>query len=129
MLAESVETLARFIMQRNWLRTSDNTVKHAAFMPNPQNGETSVFRIDGISDQDVWQIGDHEVAARRGKPLLGRADIPALNVMAKDLQIVPNEPPPRHANIVGWPEEKSKQLQIAIELAAEAQFHSRYADF
>jgi hypothetical protein len=122
---DTAETLARFILQRNWFRPSDNTVRHAAFMPNPRNGETSVFRIAGMNDQDVWQIGDCEVAARRGKPLLGRADILTLNVMAKDLQIIPNEPPPRHANIVGWPNEKSKQLQIAVELAAEAQFHSK----
>lgn len=122
---ETAEVLARFILQRNWIRPSDNTVKHAAFMPNPHNGETSVFRIAGVIDQDVWQIGDREVAASRGKPLLGRADIRALNVMAKDLQIVPDEPPPRHSNIVGWPDEKSKQLQIAVELAEEAQFHSK----
>jgi hypothetical protein len=125
MLIETAETLARFILQRNWIRPSDNTVKHAAFMPNPHNGETSVFRIAGLNDQDVWQIGDREVAARRDKPLLGRADIHAFNVVSKELHIVPNEPPPRHANIVGWPDEKSKQLQIAVELAAEAQFHSK----
>jgi hypothetical protein len=119
---ETAETLARFILQKNWFRPSDNTVRHAAFMPNPHNGETSVFRIAGMNDQSVWQIGDREVATKRGKPLLGRADIRTLNVMAKKLQVVPNEPPPRHANIVGWPDEKSKQLQIAVELAEEAQF-------
>jgi hypothetical protein len=39
--------------------------------------------------------------------------------------VIPQEPPPRHANIIGWPEEKSEQKQIAMELAAEAQFYKR----
>lgn len=119
------ETLSRFILQKDWYRPSDNSVKHAAFMPNPKNGETSVFRISGISHKEVWDIGDREVAKIRNKPILGRADIGASNVMAKDLKVLPIEPPIRHANITGWPEEKSKQILIALELAAEAHFHKK----
>lgn len=119
------ETLSRFILQKDWYRPSDNSVKHAAFMPNPKNGETSVFRISGISHKEVWDIGDREVAKIRNKPILGRADIGASNVMAKDLKVLPIEPPVRHANITGWPEEKSKQILIALELAAEAHFHKK----
>ena len=119
------ETLSRFILQKDWYRPSDNNVKHAAFMPNPKNGETSVFRISGISHKEVWDIGDREVAKIRSKPILGRADISASNVMAKDLKVLPTEPPIRHANITGWPEEKSKQKLIALELAAEALFHKK----
>jgi hypothetical protein len=99
-------------------------VKYPAFLPN-KNGETSVFRISGISHKEVWDIGDREVAKIRGKPILGRADISASNVMAKDLKVLPSEPPVRHANITGWPEEKSKQKLIALELAAEAHFHKK----
>ncbi len=58
----SSETLSRFILQKKWYRTSDNSVRYAAFMPNPNNGETSVFRISGISDNEVWDIGDREVS-------------------------------------------------------------------
>lgn len=119
------EILSRFILQKDWYRPSDNSVKHAAFMPNPKNGETSVFRISGISHKEVWDIGDREVAKIRNKPILGRADIGASNVMAKDLKVLPIEPPVRHANITGWPEEKSKQILIALELAAEAHFHKK----
>lgn len=36
------------------------------------------------------------------------------------LDIVPNEPPRRHANITGWPEAKSEQKLIALKLAESA---------
>lgn len=119
------EPLSRFILQSNWYRTSDNTVKYAAFMPNPINNKTSVFRTSGISNDEIWDIGDREVSIKRGKSILGRADINACNVTERDLKVVPNESPERHANIVGWPEEKSKQKAIAIEIAAEARFYKR----
>jgi len=121
-----LETLSRFILRRDWYRPSDNTVKYAAFLPNPKNGETSVFRISGISDNKVWDLGDREVAKDPNKPILGRANISASNVVAKGLEVLPSEPPERHANIIGWPEEKSKQKLIALELAAEAHFQNKH---
>ncbi|HNW08195.1 MAG TPA: hypothetical protein PKZ55_03275 [Verrucomicrobiota bacterium] len=35
--------------------------------------------------------------------------------------VAPSEPPPRHANIEGWPDEKSARKLIAIDLANAAQ--------
>ena len=67
------EVLSRFIMQTNWYKPSDNCVRYAAFMPNPKNGETSVFRISGISDREVWEIGNREVGLKRDKPVLAVA--------------------------------------------------------
>jgi len=119
------EVLSRFIMQTNWYRLSDNRVRYAAFMPNPKDGETSVYRICGILEREVWEIGDREVGLKRYKPVLGRADIGASFVMMKGLSVVPSEPPARHANIVGWPEEKSEQRLVALELAAEAIFYEK----
>ncbi len=116
------EILSRFILQRNWYRSSNNTVKYAAFMPNPKNGETSVFRTTGISDEEIWLIGEREVATRRGKSIAGRADIEAAVVISLSLRVVPSEPPERHANITGWPDERSAQKLIAIKLAEKARF-------
>ncbi len=116
------EILSRFILQRNWYRPSDNTVKYAAFMPNPKNGETSVFRTSNLSDKEIWLIGEREVAMKRGKPIIGRAEIVTAVVVSHNLKVVPSEPPERHANIIGWPEEKSAQKLIAIKLAERAQF-------
>jgi hypothetical protein len=119
------ETLTRFVMQSNWFRSSDRRVKYAAFMPNLRNGETSVFRISDLSDVEVWAIGDDTVATLRERPILGRADITASLVMANKLNLVPDEPPPRHANIVGWPQDKERQRIVALELASEDVFHER----
>ena len=64
------ETLLRFILKKDWYRPSDNSVKYAAFLPNPKNGQTSVFRISGIFDKEIWDIGDREVAKDSNRPIL-----------------------------------------------------------
>ena len=125
MPVDSSETLSRFILQKNWYGTSDYSVKYAAFMPNPKNGKTSIFRISDICDEEIWDIGDREVSVKRGKPILGRADVITFVVISSGLTVEPIEPPVRHANIAGWPDERSKQKLISLELAAEAQLHLR----
>ncbi len=120
------EMLSRFIFHRNLIRSSNNTVKPAAF--KPRDGKTSVFRISNLIEHEVWEIGEREVVPSRGYPLLGRADLSASTVINKGLEVIPQEPPTRHANIVGWPDEKSKLQMIALELAAEAQFHKKRND-
>ncbi len=124
------ETLSRFILQKqHWYKEvnpqTKSLVKYAVFMPNPNNGETSVFRTSDISDDEIWDIGDCEVSVKRGKPVLGRADIISNIVISRDLVITPIEPPERHANITGWPDERSKQRLMALELAAEASLYLR----
>lgn len=121
---DPLEILSRFILQTNWFSSSENRVKYAAFLPD-KNAETSVFRTSGITNNEIWDIGNFEVSIKRGKPILGRADIRANNVIARDLKVVSKEPPLRHANIIGWPDERSKQKLIAIELASESNLHRR----
>jgi hypothetical protein len=115
------ESLSRFIFEKGLIRP-DYTLRHTVFMPNKKNGETSVFRISGISEEQIWNIA-FDVAKKRVKQLFGRADILASKVFAKELQVVPKEPPPRHANIIGWPDDPSLTKSIAQELADEATAH------
>ena len=117
------ETLSRFVLSRKWIR-ADSTVRHIAFTPD-QKGDTSVFRISGITNNEIWDIGDREVAPKRNLPILGRADVIASFVISKGLKVIPSEPPKRHADITDWPEEKSEQKQIALELAAKAEFYKK----
>ena len=92
-------------------------------MPN-QNGETSVYRINDLTIQQIYEIGQLHVAEPLCKRLLGRADIAASSILKQDLKVEPEpRPHPRHANIVEWPADKSEQKMIALELAAEAQLH------
>ena len=65
---DSLEILSRFILQTNWFSSSENRVKYAAFLPD-KNGETSVFRTSGITNNEIWEIGDCEVSIKRGKPI------------------------------------------------------------
>lgn len=114
------EDLSRFILEKKQIR-ADNTLRHTVFMPN-RNGETSVFRISGIPQKQIWEIAV-QVARERTKELFGRADISVKNVLSKKLQVILNEPPKRHANIIGWPDDPSAKRSIAQELAAEATLH------
>lgn len=113
------EQLTRYIMDKSYYR-ANGTVRHNAFMP-AGNGQTSVFCISNLADSEIWDMGIRHVSEVRAKPLLGRADITAKHVFSTGLQVRADpEPHPRHANIVGWPGDKSKQKLVAIKLAEEA---------
>lgn len=118
------ENLTRYILHKNHFSILYKRVKYTAFLPT-SNGETSVFRTANISDGGIWGIGEYEVAQKRELPLLGRADILASHILSNKLKIAPDNNPPRHANIIGWPREKSEQKLVAMELAENAQLHLR----
>lgn len=115
------ELLARYIFESNKYSTEKNVVKPGAFLPN-RNGQTSVFSIQGLEEQEVWEIGE-SVATNRQKTLKARADIDLIKVTNNNLSVVDDEPPPRHANIVGWRDDKPEQQLIALELVEDAQLY------
>ena len=88
-------------------------------MPN-RDRELSVFRVQGISEEQIWTIGQNYVSEPQGRTLYGRGDVSASVVVESKLTIIPDDNPPRHANIVGWPEDKSAQKLIALELAGKS---------
>lgn len=114
------EILSRFVIDRKHIDKSKKVVKPEAFLPRGDPPMTSVFRIRGLVETEVWGIGV-AVAVRRGRELKARADFEALILKGTPLGIDADDSPPRHANIVRWPAEKSAQLQLAIEIAAEAE--------
>ena len=86
----------------------------------PSHGEVSVFRTEGLEETAIWDIGS-SVAAKRERTLHARGDTKASEIMKLGLKISPSEPPPRHANLVGWPEnDKPRQKLIALQVAAVA---------
>ena len=115
------ESLGRYLLHRDYYSPARNSVKPQAFMPSPDL-RLSVIRIDGLQLEEIWEIGQREVidAMSQSRELKGIADVKALKVQENDLGIEPDNIPSRHANIIGWPEEKEKQKIIAQELAAEA---------
>jgi hypothetical protein len=114
------EQLARYIFSKSHFSRQSNRVKAEAYMPN--RGQVSVFRIDGLTESAIWEIGD-DIATKRDRTLYARGDTKAHQVRKAGLDISPNEPPPRHANLLGWPEnDKGGHKLIALQLAAVATF-------
>lgn len=117
---DASEILARYIFTKNHYRTSDNTVKYSAFLPPPDR-RLSVFRTSGMGEHAIWALGE----SLRQQRLKGRADIRAAAVEETGLAIDADEIPPRHANIVGWPDEHSALELKALELSVRAQLRLR----
>jgi len=124
-LPESVsddEDLSRFLVHRS--QFSEKLAKPSAFMPNPKDRETSVYRHGREPVEKLRHLG---MAAAGDRTLYGAAIFPAKVVRKVGLEIAASEPPLRHAAIRGWPwrdddplEGKAKQKSIAIDIASAA---------
>ena len=113
------EKLARFVVVESYIRRSKNTPRPQVFLPY-KHVELSVIRHLDLSEAELWEIGQTDVADKLGKPLHGRADILASDVRAERLDVKPSEPPRNHANIIGWPPERAAQMSYAQVLASKA---------
>jgi hypothetical protein len=118
------EPLARFLTSSGHFNASG--VKPVAFLPNPNDGKTSVFRHGAEPRSNLEAIGHKEVA--RGRSLHGAGIVAASEVRSVKLEIEACEPPARHANIAGWPWlendrefGKSESKERAVLLAQKAQ--------
>lgn len=117
------EPLARFLTQSSQFSSQKGIAKPAAFMPDKQ-GERSVYRHGKEPRDQLWAIARDQL--KSGHLVLGVAILAAHNIRAAKLDVISKEPPPRHANIVGWPsdldpvEAKAKQKEQALLLAAYA---------
>jgi hypothetical protein len=120
---EDDEALARFLVSSSHF--SATIVKPAAFLPNPKaQMTTSVSRHGAALREELIHIGR---ALRPDRTLHGVAICKAADVRSARLDVISDEPPPRHANIVGWPVDadptfqKAAQLKRAIEIASQSQ--------
>jgi hypothetical protein len=97
------EPIARFILSKEHFRSSNNTIRHNAFMPARTN-DLSVFRTQGLNKAQTIELGVEHVAPVRNKPILGYAELIAAEVFSRRLRIIGTEiPHPRHANVTNWP--------------------------
>ncbi len=114
------EPTSRFITQKKWIKSSTNTVRHNAFMPN-KDGEVSIYRTNGLDEPQIYDIGQRYMAGILGKPLIGRAEIFVSDIMKHGLVVdIAPIPHPRHANITNWSQDKLKNRATAMELASDA---------
>ena len=112
-------------MTERHIRKSDGTVRAEALIPS-SHVELSVTRHRDLSNDDVWTLGE-DVATKRLKPLIGRADFRSADARQQKLDVKPDEPPRNHANVFGWPPEKAFQMALAQELSTRTIFTSRNA--
>lgn len=89
--------------------------------PNRDTGvfEASVYQVSALSEVEMWEIGKG-VVIKSSKTLYGCAVISAGHIKEAGLSVLQDNNPPRHANIVGWPDEKSEQKPLALRLAGSA---------
>jgi hypothetical protein len=115
------DPLARYIFSKTHFKAQKNEVLAAAFMPlqPPKKAETSVSQIKGLSERQIWVIGE-KIGKKSQRNLKARAEIIIDIVNQSGLAIDPDRWFGRHANIVGWPEKKSEQMNCANKLALAA---------
>lgn len=118
------EALARFLTSSSQFNTVG--VKAVAFLPNPNNGETSVFRHVAQPCDALWEIGTAHVAG--GRTLHGVASFEARHVREALLEVKAHEPPPLHANIVDWPTAGQDQQMTKAQQKKCALIIAQYAE-
>lgn len=117
---DSREVVARYLLSSSDYSFTNSRVKPRALEPSPSDQCTSVFRIDGLTENEIWDLGMRFVAGPRARRIHARADITVSNILNLKLSVRPDEPPVRHALIAGWANEKHVRMAKAQELAAQA---------
>jgi hypothetical protein len=119
----SAEAITRYIFSSKHYARTTNRIRYNAFMP--KNGETSIFLINNLDDEQIWYIGETYVAPISSRTLLARGDLESSDIYKEGLEIKPDTTKHKlHANIIGWPLEKPEKVRyIAMELAENAQLH------
>ena len=87
------------------------------FKPNSR-GELSVFGIDNLTGPAIRRMG-LDVVRRRAdaKRLYGWAWVEETAVQNPGLRVVRDDMPPRHANMVGWPDNADDRRAVVVNLA------------
>jgi|SRR5262245_12594041 len=116
------EDLARFLTSSGHFSTQAKMVKPPAFLPSVHHRETSVYRQGGEPVEALWTLGDQHLPRFHGAAIIKAQDVRVIL-----LDVIADEPPQRHAAIVGWPwldedpiEQKALQKERALQIASKA---------
>lgn len=98
-------------------------MKPAAFLP-ANDGTTSVIRHGTEPREELWEVAERVLGD--GVRFHGAAVCRAGAIRLEGLNVVADEPPPRHANVIGWPVDadpemqKARRKEIALVIAAQS---------
>ena len=122
------EPLSRFLTSDSQFTSA--MAKPSAFMPGPSDAKTSVFRQGSNPPQALWETADREIGTIRR--VRAAALLTAGAVRQAQLDVEAHEPPPRHANIIGWPSAaidpdltRAQRMERALLLAQAAELFRR----
>lgn len=90
-------------------------MKPNAFLP-PKDLRLSVFLTQSLSSEQIWILGKRYLGAN----VYGRAELTLATVSEIGLKVDIDNRPQRHANIIGWPTQKSERKLYAIKLAEKS---------
>ncbi len=80
--------------------------------------QLSLFRVQGLDESSIWTLG--LVYAAQGRTLYARGQLTVSQATPPPLTIRPDEPPPRHSVVTGWPLAKNERVSLYQRLAADA---------
>lgn len=122
------EPLTRFLTSDSQFKSA--MAKPSAFMPGPVDDKTSVFRQSTHDLAALWALADVEI--RGDRRVRAAAELTAADVRWAMLDVEAHEPPPKHANISGWPsgrldpeQVKAQRKELALLLAQSAKLVRR----
>jgi hypothetical protein len=107
--------LASFLTHSRQLYANGNA-KLNLFLPR-DGKRLSVFRIEGLTEVEVQRLGETHL---KSPAPFGHADSLGATILDIGLGFDPDNTPERHAHIVGWPETKHEQRQLALRISSLA---------
>lgn len=115
------ERIARVLTSSGHYSTEKRRAKPSALLPDA-NGKKSVLRVSGLDEAAIQQLAIAHVTGRRH----GATTFIASDARQEGLEIDPSEPPPRHADLVRWPDgrgdtelKKARQKEVALSIISK----------
>lgn len=120
----AAEHVSRSVFEQSKLKS--DSLHFRAFLPSVAESSVSISRVTGLSDPQVWFLGDRAGRPRR-KPVIGRGDLSVVAVNQCRLVATFDVPPRRHALLSGWPAAADLEARknVAQLLSSEAKLRVR----
>jgi len=117
------DQIGRFLTSSSHYSETKGRVKYSALMPmlneKSDKYETSVFNVQNLSNGEKEQLATKYILVHlpSGRSIYGTGQFQKTDANNSNLRLSVSEPPPKHLNIIDWPNEKSERMLRAKELA------------